>query len=71
MSVTIDLPSELETVLQQKAQIQGVTMPDLLLKLVRQEAEGGTYEREEIQEFQEADRLPEQLTAKVHRLLGR
>ena len=71
MSVTIDLPSELEIVLQQKAQTQGVTMPDLLLKLARQEAEGGTYEREEIQAFQEADRLPEQLTAKVHRLLGR
>ena len=71
MSITIELPLSLETVLTTKADIQGLSVPDLLVQLARREAESGYYSSEDIQGFLEADALPAELSAKVQGLLGK
>jgi len=70
MTVMLELPLELETVLQQKAQNAGVSMPDFLLLLARQEAESSLHTSLEINGFIEADSLSSELSEKVQRLLG-
>ncbi len=69
MSVTLDLPSDLELVLEKKAQNQGLSMSDFLLRLARQEAESGMYAAAEIAGFLKADCLSPEISAKVQRLL--
>lgn len=71
MSITVELPTELETALRTKAENQGLSVPDFLLLLARQEAESGSYTSEEVSDFLQADVLSTELTAKVHRLLGK
>ncbi len=43
VSITLELPLDLETALTTKAQHQGLSVPDLLLQLARKEAESGAY----------------------------
>ena len=69
MSITLELPTELERVLQAKAQGQGLSVPDLLLRLARTEAESGLYTSDEVQGYMEADVLPAELSSKVQQML--
>jgi hypothetical protein len=71
MTITLELPSDLETVLQQKAQRQGVSMAEFLIDLARLEAEAPLYSHAEIDGFLEVDRLSPELSEKVQGLLGR
>ncbi len=71
MSITLELPSDLETALTTKAQHQGLSVPDLLLQLARKEAESGTYTHDEIDGFLEADVLSPELSSKVQELRRR
>lgn len=69
MSITLELPPDLETVLTAKAQHQGLSVLDLLLQLARKEAESGTYTHDEIDDFLKGDVLSPELSSKVQELL--
>jgi hypothetical protein len=69
MSITLELPADLETMLAAKAQHQGLSVPDLLLQLARKEAENVTYTHDEIDDFLAADALTPELSYKVQELL--
>ena len=69
MSITLELPADLEAMLTVKAQSQGVSMPDLLLQAARKEAESGAYTPSDIQNFLEKDALTPELSRKVQELL--
>lgn len=71
MSITLELPSDLELLLAAKAQHQGLSVPELLLQAARKEAESGTYTPDDIQGFVEADALNPELSTKVQELLRR
>ncbi len=71
MTVTLELPSDLGEALQQRAQDQGLSMPDLLLRLARTETEGPLHSQAEIEGFLQEDSLSPALSDKVQRLLGR
>jgi len=70
MSITLELPADLESTLVQKARNQGLTLSDFLIQLVRREADSNLYTKQEIDGFMEADALTPELSAKVQRLLG-
>jgi len=70
MSITLELPVDLESTLVQKARNQGLTLSDFLIQLVRREAESNLYTKQEIDGFMEADAMTPELSAKVQRLLG-
>ena len=70
MSITLELPVDLESTLVQKARNQGLTLSDFLIQLVRREAESNSYTKQEIDGFMEADAMTPELSAKVQRLLG-
>jgi len=70
MSITLELPADLESTLVQKARNQGLTLSDFLIQLVRREAESNLYTKQEIDGFMEADAMTPELSAKVQRLLG-
>ena len=70
MSITLELPADLESTLVQKARNQGLTLSDFLIQLVRREAESNSYTKQEIDGFMEADAMTPELSAKVQRLLG-
>ena len=71
MTVTLELPSEVEAILREKAQVQGLTVPDLLLELARTEARQPTYSYDEINGFLEQDRISPEVSDKVRGLLNR
>ena len=70
MSITLELPKDLESTLVQKARNQGLTLSDFLIQLVRREADINLYTKQEIDGFMEADAMTPELSAKVQRLLG-
>ena len=70
MSITLELPKDLESTLVQKARNQGLTLSDFLIQLVRREADINLYTKQEIDGFMEADAMTSELCAKVQRLLG-
>ena len=70
MSITLELPADLESTLVQKARNQGLTLSDFLIQLVRREADSNLYTKQEIEDFMEADAITPELSAKVQRLLG-
>ena len=70
MSITLELPVDLESTLVQKARNQGLTLSDFLIQLVRREADSNLYTKQEIEDFMEADAITPELSAKVQRLLG-
>ena len=70
MSITLELPKDLESTLIQKARNQGLTLSDFLIQLVRREADSNLYTKQEIEGFMEADAITPELSAKVQRLLG-
>lgn len=70
MSITLELPKDLESTLIQKARNQGLTLSDFLIQLVRREADSNLYTKQEIEGFMEADAMTPELSAKVQRLLG-
>ncbi len=71
MTVMLELPSDLEAVLQQKASHQGLSVPDFLIRLARMETEEPRYSQAEIDTFLQEDQLSPELSDKVQRLLGR
>ena len=70
MSITLELPKDLESTLVQKARNQGLTLSDFLIQLARREADSNLYTKQEIEGFMEADAMTPELSAKVQRLLG-
>ena len=70
MIVTLELPSDLEAVLQREAHHQGLSVPDLLLRLAQMEGERPLYSPAEVSGFLQEDRLTPELSDKVQRLLG-
>ena len=71
MTHILEIPMDLEMILQQKAQNEGISMSEFLLRLAQQEAGHQTYTQQEVDGFLREDCLSAKLSEKVQRLLGK